>query len=200
MKKYIAKVIDNNDENKGGRVQVYIEELHHDISSDLYPWVRQDREFTSFIPEVDDLVWVYFQDEVFFRQSTGFYCNKVTLKEKHEHDETIGSITGEYPNIKYIKLKNGCSIAMNSDDPEITITHPSAEIFIDVDGNIIVTDATGNEIIMDTNGVEVKIASGKKAKLTGTPGTPNGQGGFCALPGGACLFTGAIITTDEIIG
>ena len=134
MNRYIAKVIDNNNTAKDGRIQIYIEHMHHDLNKNTYPWAKQDRQFSSFIPEIDDLVWVYFLEEKFHRQA--YYQNKVTLAEYHQHSETIGSISGQYPNIKYIKLKNGCSIALNSEENEISIFHPNAEIYLNNDGEI----------------------------------------------------------------
>jgi len=134
MKRYIGKVIDNNDPDLEGKCQIYVEHLMSGFQPSQYQWFKQDREFTSNIPEINDLVWAYFEDELASRQ--GYYQNKVTLKSLHEHNETIGSITGAYPDVKYIQLKNGVSIALNSNQTEVSIIAGTAEIYIDPTGLI----------------------------------------------------------------
>jgi hypothetical protein len=134
MKKYIAEIIDNNDPDTEGKCQIYIEPLHHDLQPSQYQWARQDREWTSNIPEIGDFVWVWFQDEEFYRKP--YYQNKINLKNYNEQNESIGNISGSYPDIKYLKLANGVSIALNSNQTEVTIVAGNAEIFIDSSGNI----------------------------------------------------------------
>jgi hypothetical protein len=166
VEKRIAKVIDNDSNNgpestPNGSVQVYIEHLMQDINKDMYPWVYQDCTWTSFIPEIDDYIWVYFHDEVHWRN--GFYTNKVSLKGLGTHGETIGSMAGSYPNVKYIQLANGVSIALNSSETEATIVAGDAEIFIDGDGKITITGSndvvvettSGNSVIMGSSGIEI---------------------------------------------
>jgi hypothetical protein len=138
-KNYIAEIKDNNDPDKEGKVQIYIPELHYGFQSSQYPWARQDREFTSDIPEINDLVWIYFEDKEYFKKA--FYKNKLNLKQYHDHNKTIGSLTGVYPDIKYVRLKNGVSIALNSNQTEATIKVGSAEIYIDPNGKIKITGA-----------------------------------------------------------
>lgn len=157
-KEYIAQVMNNDsqqhpDAQKDGRVQIYIPELHYGFQTDQYPWARQDRNFSSNIPEVDDLVWVYFHDEVLFKKP--FYKNKVNLLQKHDHGKTIGSLTGIYPDIKYIYLKNGVSIALNSNEPEASIKAGNAEIFISSSGEIHIK-SEGDSIINSSGSVTIK--------------------------------------------
>jgi len=147
--KYIGKVIDNDDTNhpdgqNEGRVKVRIEFLHGDeatgLKGDYLHWARQDGEFSSNIPEIGEYIWISFEKEDYWKNP--FYGNKVTLKDYHEHNLTIGSITTLYPDVKYIRGANGVAIAFstNSDTPEISIFHSSGnEIYIDPDGNIKVT-------------------------------------------------------------
>ena len=147
--RYIGKVIDNNSTNgpegvENGSVSVYIEEIMLDIPKDLYPWVFSDGEFSSNIPEIGDYVWVEFLDEENWRN--GFYGDKVSLRDYHEHGETIGSITSSYPSVKYLQLANGVAIGFssNADTPEISVYHPTgAEIFIDTDGLVSIKGANG---------------------------------------------------------
>jgi len=147
--RYIGKVIDN-DSNKGpeatanGSIQIYIEAIMQDIPKDLYPWVFSDSELTSNIPEIGEYVWVTFEDKDNWRN--GFYGNSVSLKEYQEHGETIGSVTSNYPDCKYLRLANGIAIGFssNADTPEISIYHPTgAEIFIDTNGLVSIKGASG---------------------------------------------------------
>jgi len=142
--KYIGKVIDNNHESQNGLCQIYIEPLHHDLNQDQYPWFKMDRESSSNIPEINDYVWCWFIDERYHKQ--GYYGNKLTLLEYHEHNQTIGSITTAYPDVKYWKFANGAAIAFssNSDTPEISIYHPSgSEIFMNSDGEVYIKGSSG---------------------------------------------------------
>ncbi len=134
MRFWPAKVIDNNDPEKKGRVKIYIEWLMEGIPASDYPWAYQDREFTSYIPEINDMVWVYFENEENFKNP--FYKNKISYEDYNEHNQKIGSLEGDYPDIKYIKLKNGVAIAINSNKEEISITNGGAEIFINSTGEI----------------------------------------------------------------
>jgi hypothetical protein len=172
MQKYIGKIIDNNHADQDGRCQIFIEPLHHDLQKNQYPWFKMERDWTSNIPEIDDYVWCWFVEEEFHRQ--GYYGSNVTLKEYHDHLEyednvkaTVGA-EAEYPDVKFIKLKNGVSIAFSSGDstPEITIHHPTAYVFIDKDGNISI-DSNSNKIEMkDTGIVEISGDSGATLEKT----------------------------------
>lgn len=141
MKLWPAKVIDNNDADLKGKVQIYIEPLMWGLKPADYPWAYQDREFTSFIPEVDDFVWVWFEEEDTYRKP--FYRTKISFEEYSEHNSTIGSLTGSYPDLKYLKLKNGVSIALNSNQTEASIVAGSAEIFINSSGEIHIKGSSG---------------------------------------------------------
>ncbi len=74
-----------------------------------------------------------------------------------------------------------------------------AKLFLDGNTPQIQIQQDTLKIIMNNTGIEV-MAPSKTVKVSGTPGAPNGLGGFCGVPGGACLFSGAIITTDTLTG
>jgi len=219
MQLYIAEVLDNDDPDKKGRVQIYCAPIHHNIkekAKDLLPWAQSASAFTSMIPEIGQFVWFWFEKEEHYKNP--FYISVVNFSALNGHNQTIGSMTAAYPDVKYIKLANDVAIGLSSDDskPEISIHHPKAEIYIEKDGHmtittsngdntvvadasgIVITDANGNTITCDSNGI--KLSGGNNLEVTGTPDAPNGLGGFCALPGGTCLFTGATITTNKITG
>jgi hypothetical protein len=135
--KYIAEVIDNVDPLTQGRVQIYIPHLMENFNQDHYPWSYPDREGSSNIPEIGDKVWCWFEEEDYLKKP--FYQNKVQFIDKNDADESIGSMTGSYPDIKYIKLKNGVAIGLNSNETEISILAGNTEIYIDPLGNISVS-------------------------------------------------------------
>ena len=94
MIRYIAEVKSNADTDEDGKVQIYIEHEMEGYDPTHYPWAKQDREFSSFIPEEGDLIWVYFRNEQTKKQA--YYQNKVTLKEYHDHalfENNIKAIT-----------------------------------------------------------------------------------------------------------
>lgn len=174
---YIAEVIENDssksngdNKSKDGRVQIYIEWLHRDIAKADLPWAKPDREWTSNIPEKGEKLWIFFEDEKNWRHP--FYKNKLNLKgyNNDNHNKTIGQMTAEYPNVKYILLKNGIAIALSSDPDkaEISIYHPSAEFYIDKDGNIDIKNNAGNEIKMNDNGIDIKDKQDNDIKMEAT--------------------------------
>lgn len=174
-----AKVIKNDSQDsdrgeKDGRVQIYIESLMHDIAESDYPWAKPDTAFSSFIPEEDDYVWVWFEDEVHWRHP--FYRNKIHIKDyndaKQFEDEVQSNISdwsSEYPDVKYIYLPNGVCIAMSSSDstPEITIHHPNAYLHIDSTGNIHIQNVTRHKVDIEELGITIQDVSGlNQVKVT----------------------------------
>lgn len=148
---YPAKVINNNDTKKKGRVQIKIEHLHFGFSNEMLPWAHQSslngggsNQFGgSFIPEQDTFVWVWFEDEdKFFKRP--YYLADIHFSNYHPHnlfEQNIKSnVTSQsqYPNTKYIYFRNGICIGVDSssNNPEIFLYHPGAYLFINKDGEI----------------------------------------------------------------
>ena len=149
---YPAKVINNNDTKKKGRVQIKIEHLHYGITKeDELPWAHQSSLGTggsnlhgsSNIPENDSFVWVWFEDIDEFKKKPYYLCD-IHFSNFHPHNlfednvkSTLGSAS-VYPNAKYTYYPNGICIGVDSSEgnAEIFIFHPSASIFIDNTGGI----------------------------------------------------------------
>lgn len=168
MEWHWAKVIDNNSLNSSdaianGSVKIYIPDLMDGVSdSSLYPWAKPFHSSTggssehglSCIPEIDSFVWVWYEDPLFKKKP--FYISDVQLKEMSAAElfdtEVKSSITGfssNYPDVKFLHLKNGINIAVSSSDstPEISIFHPTGSyIFMDSTGNISLKGATGSTV------------------------------------------------------
>ncbi|HRR19541.1 MAG TPA: hypothetical protein P5332_10880 [Ignavibacteriales bacterium] len=179
MIRYIAKVVDNKDLEQEGKVQIYIEHLMNGFKVEHYPWARQDREWTSFIPEIGDLVWVYFTDQEFFKKP--YYQGKVTLKEYHDHIAFKNEIKNkvgcesEYPDMKYIYLNNKVTLGLSSSSitPEIVIYHPNCYIFIDKQGQCKITSLNGNKIEMLLTGISITDLNQNSILMTGSAVTIN---------------------------
>ncbi len=184
---YIATVVDNNDPDKIGRVRVKINHLHYNIPDSDCPWAYQDRSFTSNIPEVGDKVRVYFEEPKHFRYP--FYTTKITLSDYHGHNQSIGSMSGSYPNVKYIRLKNGVSIAINSSETEASIVAGSAEIYISPEGEIHLQGSNGSlefALLGETTQTFLKdiltaIISHVHASPVGNTSPPNNASNFTQL-------------------
>lgn len=172
MKGYFpAKVIDNVDTKKQGRVKIKIEHLHFDFTDDMLPWAMQsslstggsDSYGSSSIPEIDSYLWIWFEDtDVFYRQPYYIMDLQFTGKQPHNLFETniksaLGSASS-YPNTKYTYYKNGICIGVDSssDNPEIFIYHPSATIFIDNAGKVKIT-STEIELLGGTTASEATV-------------------------------------------
>ena len=153
-----AKVINNNDTKKKGRVQIRIEHLHFDsatgISDKELPWAIQSCHSTggsnlhgsSFIPENNSFVWVWFEDtDPFLRQP--YYSMDIHFSDFHPHGLFESNVksgltsASAYPNTKYTYYPNGICIGVDSStaNPEIFLYHPKASIFIDKSGKVKIT-------------------------------------------------------------
>lgn len=152
-----AKVINNNDTSKKGRVQIRIEHLHYGISDNELPWAYQSSLATggsgthgiSNIPENNSFVWIWFEDiDQFMRQP--YYIADIHFSNLHPHtlfEDNVKSSIGSasvYPNTKYTYYPNGICIGVDSSssNAEIFIYHPSAYFFIDKTGVVIKSGST----------------------------------------------------------
>ena len=148
---YPAKVVNNNDTKKKGRVQIRIEHLHYDISDLELPWAYQSSLATggsgthgsSFIPEEDSYVWVWFEDIDEFLRHPYYLCD-IHFSNLHPHNlfetnvkASLGS-SSAYPDTKYTYYPNGICIGVDSSlsNKEVFIYHPLASIFINNTGKI----------------------------------------------------------------
>jgi hypothetical protein len=154
---YPAKVINNNDTSKKGRIQIKIEHLHWGISNSDLPWAKQcslstggsNLSGSSFIPENNTFVWVWFEDRDEFLRNP-FYLADIHFSNFHPHnlfENNVASSLGSasiYPNTKYTYYPNGICIGVDSSssNPEIFIYHPSAYFFIDNAGVVTIKSGT----------------------------------------------------------
>jgi hypothetical protein len=152
-----AKVINNNDLKKKGRVQIKIEFIHYNLIDSELPWAVQSSLGTggsnlhgkSSIPEKDSFVWVWFEDVDEFKRYP-YYLADIHFSEFHPHnlfeDNIKSSLASAsvYPNTKYTYYPNGVCIGVDSSsgNPEIFLYTPNAFMFINKDGQIEIKGGT----------------------------------------------------------
>lgn len=148
---YVAEVIDNNHEDKDGKVQIYVPVFMSDFNPQHYPWARQMTLGTggssdfgiSSIPEIGSKVFVTFEKHK--EKKSAFYIADVDLSENNGHilfEENIKSIVSseaEYPDVKFNLFKNGsCLFFTSGAKSEFGFVHASGEsyIFMNAKGEI----------------------------------------------------------------
>ena len=163
---YIASVYENNDPDKEGKIQFYIESLMYDFLPTEYPWARPaigsmggSADFgISNIPAKNSKIWIFYEDEEYWRNP--FYLFDVNLKNLNHHNLyeqdikiSVGA-SSSYPDVKFIYFENGICLAVSSSSttPEITIYHPKAYMFLDRNGHLDYEDNEGNTCKADTDG------------------------------------------------
>lgn len=169
---YPAKVIDNNDTDKSGKVKIRIEHLHWGFNDEMLPWAISSSLSTggsnsfgkSNIPEINSYVWVWFEDtDIMLRYP--YYNSDLQFESYHPHvlfdsniKSKIGSI-GNYPNIKFTYYKNGICIGVDSSsNKEIFVYHSTGVYFLINNSGEVHIHALGNTLIM--NNSEVNINNG----------------------------------------
>jgi hypothetical protein len=178
---YVAEIVDNNDTDKEGKVQIKILPEMKDFGQDDYPWARQAKSFSggsnsygiSCIPETNSKVWIYFEDEINFRNA--FYLFDLNLESLHPHElyeddikSTVGG-SASYPDVKFLYFKNGICLAVSSSDskPEVTIYHPKAWVHINTQGLLEYSDNYSNTI-KTTTANKIEINGNTKELVTWT--------------------------------
>lgn len=179
VKFYIAEVVDNNDLDQEGKVQVKILGLTDGLTVADYPWIKpanvqltggSSDHGKSCIPEIGGMLWVFFADAPYFQK--GFYLADLHLNDNNPHTLFQNHVKAQissaslYPDTKYIYFENGICIAVDSSDtnPEISIFHPTnSYIFIDKLGKIKVKNVQDIEI---ESAQSVKVNTVNNIELT----------------------------------
>lgn len=142
---YRARVLDNDDSLKLGRVKLNVLTLFDGISKDDLPWATpamplftgSGSGYGNFaVPEVGSQVWCFFE--------AGDFNQPVYFAEAPDGVRGLPSErTTNYPYRKVFKSKNGVVIYIDDADLEIKVNHPSgAYLLIDEDGNITIQGTT----------------------------------------------------------
>lgn len=146
---YIAEVIDINDPDQMGKVQIFIDAIHSQNDSANFPWAYPFNGGNDFnLPVVGEHIWVFFEQPMIF-QNPFYMANVVNdqsgiVQRYTDIQNTLGNGTGptsSYPDVKYMSAPNGIVIGMStsSSSPEIFISHPAgASFYIDSNGKLTI--------------------------------------------------------------
>lgn len=153
----IGEVIDNNDPDKEGKVQIYIPSLIDENFKNDSPWARAKNTInggtnkgTIRIPQIGDLVKITFEKEDILQdpyyEDPPMFSSFQVWNSFDSNKSSIGEsgIQSNYPDIQLIQLSNNISIGISEgDSPEIFISHPeNSFIYIDPDGKIEIQSGT----------------------------------------------------------
>jgi len=199
-----AKVIDNKDPTLKGRVKVRISHIHESVDDSYLPWAypmininggyssslfSSDSPYGSaFIPEKDSKIWVAIEnmdllDPIFYISSFMWDddSNKIFSTFEQQDGLKIG-LSSQYPNVKFLKLKNGVTVGLSSDtnNPEMFMYHPKgSSLKFSPDGTIRVKSADNSVSIVIENGV-IRINADSSSVIR-SKGTWRHSGDFYAI-------------------
>ena len=134
-KEQTAKVIDYNDPEERGRVQVQFP--WQEADNEKTPWIRINTlhagpgKGTNFIPEIGEEVWVGFEN--------GNAERPIVLGTLYNGKEKSGHHTAGN-DLKVIKTRSGHTIIMNDSEDKMSIT------ILDISGNTIYLDTVKKSI------------------------------------------------------
>lgn len=152
-----ADVVDNNDPDQKGRVQLFCPSFMRGWRKTDYFWAQQFSLSTgatttsgsSSIPEVGSKVWAFMANKILFKYP--YYMADAMFDEFNPHKvfgETVladiqqqikASATLSYPHVKFTRLTNGVCEFKSSDpaNPFWGVYHPTgAQIIINKNGRI----------------------------------------------------------------
>lgn len=191
-----ATVIDNKDLTLKGRVKVRISYLHESVDDKDLPWASpmihinggSSTHGTSFIPEKDSKIWVVvenmdLQDPIFYVSSFMWDDESSKLFSMFEQSDGLKiGLSSQYPNVKFLKLKNGVTVGLSSDplNPEIFMYHPTgSSLKFNKTGDVKIKSADSSVSISIENGV-IRINANASSVIR-SKGTWRHSGDFYAV-------------------
>ncbi len=163
---YYANVVDNNDEDKLGKLQIKILPEFKDIKDALLPWARpfMSSGFSAVnnsmaLPEIGSNVWVLADKNFrYFRYLFGVPVDGLFDYEAIE--TSLGDVAEmsdtEYPNVDFDLSNDGSIRFHNRVSGDHGFLHNTGTYFIiDTDGFITVSEISGNIVKMNDEGISV---------------------------------------------
>ena len=202
-KMYPAKIVENDDPDKEGKVQLRVYGIFGDEIPDAdLPWALPDFNFIgsslgSFIvPTIGTIVNTYFENDDIY---TPKYTTKVLEKSKLE--EMTSQYSVDYPDtMVFFETDNGDYFKINRNTLDMEFRHASGLLInVDKNGNIEIdnTKTSNGSFNINVSG-EVNLTSQKKVSIKSGPGQPislvSGDGTSSLWQPNflhTCLFTGA---------
>lgn len=143
---YEAKVVDNNDPERRGRIKARVRTLFDSIDDSDLPWAIPTFEHSDgaslesgilLIPKIGSKVLLYFQGgSPFHPIYRGYTIDDNTILEEGNHN---------YPNRALIRFKNSLLVVIDTQTNEIFIRNPG-DAHILIDGNVETT-IMGNSVL-----------------------------------------------------
>lgn len=191
---FAAKVVDNNDSEKLGRVRVMVYGKFEGIPDQDLPWAVPDFNILGEfkVPEVNSLVTVYFRDN-------DLYCPHYTTKVV-KSDELSEERLEDYPNtVVFFETSDGEFFKINKKTQETVYRHSSGALLtINKNGQVTLNTqqtTTGTlslnirgNVTVECNGaasVTSLTSISVNAPLINSPSgvvAPTGSGFMCAMP------------------
>ncbi len=148
--KFRGRVVDNQDPNSMGRVQVEVPAI---VPDEPLGWAMPCVPFAGdgiglyLIPEVDAQVWVEFEYGDLTRPIwTGCFWKSGGLPE------------GAEPGVFMLQTKGGHVLKLSDNDELIELTHSGGAV-ISISGDAITIDNSGMKIVLDSSAVTVNDGS-----------------------------------------
>ena len=178
---YRARVEDNNDKLKLGRIKIRIYPHFEDIAVDDLPWAEPCWWMPMQIPPVGSWVWVFFENgdplkPVYMGQAIPLGVDKPLepfekvigndAKKQHMYPKVWFDETGShYPNSYLIRSPNGHLIKIDDQTGEIDMySNTGNRILLQPDGTIEIYSTTKSKLIMRSDG-DVILQSAKDLYL-----------------------------------
>jgi len=207
---YYAKITNNNDPVKKGKLQIRLLPEFKDIKESLLPWAdpffsigSSTSSYSMNLPKIGSSVWVAV-DEMFTSFNYLFGApfeglfDYASVKTSLDTISELSSTT--YPDINFNLMESGNIHFENSVTGDIGILHNTGsyvlfdntgKIYATSVGDITIKDGNGNEVLTSTSGIQLKTGDAVTWKPNILPnclftGAPHGgpTGGITKLTGG----------------
>jgi hypothetical protein len=183
---YPAIVVSNTDPTLKGRIKIRVSHLHQSLRDDELPWAYpmiginggSSNYGSAFIPEKDSKIWVVIenmdlQDPIFYISSFMWDddSNKIFSTFEQKDGLKIG-LSSQYPDVKFIKLKNGVIVGLSSNpnSPEIFMFHPQgSSLIFNKSGDVTVKSSDSSvSIVIKNKEIQINANSSSVIRSKGT--------------------------------
>lgn len=151
-----AEVININDPDNKGRIQVRVLPDLENVEDSLLPWVwpfntlgMSSDEFSMNLPDEGSMVWVVFNHREMFRE--GFYLSGSYIPGHFKYGSVESSINGiadtsnvSYPDVRFYKSKSGNIYFENTDNGECGLLQANGTYAVFNDGGFVLDNGNGH--------------------------------------------------------
>lgn len=188
---YRAQVVDNSDPESRGRVRLYVPALGHTKDDDVPEniWALpttmatgasdQQTHGFQFIPDVEDNVWVMFED--------GLTHLPIYMTGWPTSTKGAERVIDNGPAAKGLFTKTGHRVELNDETGGILIQRGDSSTMISLSGDdtVLVSTASGSNVYMTEDKVTIMAADGSHASVgDDSVSLINASGTFLSVSGG----------------